>query len=57
MVRKVGVAMIIVGWFCMVGTAGAMENATKDNLFPWIIKGFFWTAVFTIGFLIKERAE
>jgi hypothetical protein len=57
MVRKAGITMIIVGWFCMVGTVGATENATDDNLFSWIIKGFFWTTVFMIGFLIKERAE
>jgi hypothetical protein len=57
MVRKAGITMIIVGWFCMVGTVGATENATDDNLFSWIIKGFFWATVFMIGFLIKERAE
>lgn len=57
MVRKAGITMIIVGWLCMVGTVGATENAIDDNLFSWIIKGFFWTTVFMIGFLIKERAE
>ena len=46
MVRKAGVTMIIVGWFCMVGTVGAMETATDSNLFPCIIKGLFWTAVY-----------
>lgn len=54
MVRKAGMTIMGVGWLCMVGTAGAMENATDDNFFLWIVKGLFWAAVFMIGFLIRE---
>lgn len=54
MVRKAGVTMMLVGWFCMVGTAGAIENSTDASLFHLITQGLFWAIALSVGFLVKD---